>query len=198
MTKKILLGGLVGGVVVFIVSAIFHMATSLGEYGFKVLPNEDAALSSMRTSIPESGLYLFPAADVTQGNSAANQTAYLAKYKSGPVGLLAYSKGGADLQFGKLLVNQFLFSLFGALFLAWILGITASATTYGSRVLIVLLASLFAGFIYALPYWNWYKFPLDYTVAYVGTWTVSWFLAGLAMAAIVKPKAGSAAVAAAA
>lgn len=187
MAKKILLGALVGGVVVFIVSGIFHMATNLGEFGFKVLTNEDATLSTMRSSIPDSGLYLFPAADVTKGRSAEDQSAYLAKYKAGPTGLLAYSKGGSDLQFGKLLVNQFLFSLIAALFASWILGITASATTYGSRVLIVFLTSLFAGFVYALPYWNWYKFPLDYTVAYVGTWCASWLVAGFAMAAVVKP-----------
>lgn len=188
MPKKVLLGGLVGGVVVFVVSGIFHMATSLGEYGIKVLPREDATLSMMRSSISDSGLYLFPAADMSQGRSNANQEAYLAKYKAGPTGLLVYSPGGADLQFGKLLLNQFLFSLIAALLLAWILGITASATTYGSRVLIVFVASLFAGFIYALPYWNWYKFPLDYTIAYVGTWCASWLVAGFATAAIVKPQ----------
>jgi hypothetical protein len=186
MTKKILLGGLVGGIVVFLVSGFFHMATSLGEYGIKKLPNEDATLSMMRTSIPDSGLYLFPAADMSQGRSAANQAAYMEKYKAGPVGIMAYSNPGGDLSFGKLLFNQFLLGLVAALFLAWILGVTASSTTYTSRVTIVFIASLFAACVYALPYWNWYRFPTSYTVAYIATWSVSWLIAGLAMAAIVK------------
>ena len=187
MAKKILLAGLAGGVIVFLVSGFFHMATSLGEYGIKTLPHEEGTLSAMRSEIPESGLYLFPAADMSQGRSAAGQAAYLEKYRTGPVGILAYTKGGMDLQFGNLLFKQFLFGLVASLLLASVLGMTTSATTYTSRVLIVLLASLFAGCLYGLPYWNWYGFPLSYTVAYIATWCVSWIIAGLAMAAIVKP-----------
>jgi len=193
MAKKILLGGLVGGIVAFLVSGFFHMATSLGEYGIKTLPNEDATLSMMRTSIPESGLYLYPGADMSHGNSPAVQAAFLQKYKTGPAGILAYTKEGGDFSFGKLLLNQFLFSVVAALFLAWILGLTVGATSYASRAAIVFIASLFAACIYALPYWNWYRFPLNYTVAYIFTWSVSWLIAGLAMAAIVKPRAGASA-----
>lgn len=187
MPKKILFAGLAGSVIVFLVSGFFHLATSLGEYGMKTLPNEEGTLSAMRSAIPESGLYLFPAADMSQGRSAAAQAAYMEKYRTGPVGILAYSRGGMALQFGNLLFKQFLFGLVASLLLAWLLGMTASATTYASRVLIVLLAPLFAGCLYALPYWNWYGFPLSYTVAYIATWCVSWLIAGLAMAAIVKP-----------
>jgi hypothetical protein len=188
MAKKILLAGLVGGIVVFLVSAFFHMATSLAEYGIKTLPNENVALAVMRSSIPESGLYIFPGAGMSSRPSAAEQAAYLQKYKAGPTGILVFSRGGADFQFGKRLFIQFLLGLAGSLLLAWVLGITAGATTYGSRVLIALLASLFAAFVYAMPYWNWYNFPLDYTLAYVATWCASWIAAGLAMAAIVKPQ----------
>ena len=187
MTKKILLGGLVGGIVVFLVTGFFHMATSLGEYGIKTLPNEDTTLSMMRSSIPESGLYLFPMPDTSKGNSAASQAAYLEKYRIGPAGIMAYVKEGGEFSFGKLLFNQFLFGLIGALFLAWILGVTAGSTTYASRVAVVFVASLFAACVYALPYWNWYRFPTSYTLAYIATWSISWLIAGLVMAAIVKP-----------
>jgi hypothetical protein len=193
VTKRILLGGLAGGVVVFLVSGFFHMATSLGEYGMKPLPNEDATLSMMRTSIPESGLYLFPAADMSKGRSAANQEAYMQKYKTGPVGIMAYSREGGDLRFGGLLLNQFLLSLVAALFVAWILGITAGATGYASRVLIVFVTSLFAACVYALPYWNWYRFPASYTIAYIATWSISWLIAGFALAAIIKPRVAASA-----
>jgi hypothetical protein len=187
MAKKILLGGLVGGILVFLVMGLFHMATSLGEYGIKTLPNEDSTLSIMRTSVPESGLYLFPAADMSKGSTAASQAAYLEKYRTGPAGFMSYVNPGGDFSFGKLLLNQFLFGMVAAWLVAWILGITANATTYGSRVGIVFAASLFAGCVYPLAYWNWYRFPMSYTAAYIGTWCVGWLIAGLAMAAIVKP-----------
>jgi hypothetical protein len=195
MAKRILLGGLTGSIVVFIVSGIFHMATRIGEYGIKKFSNEEAVLSAMRASIPDSGLYIFPGAGTMSGKdqSPLNQAAYLEKYKTGPTGLLVYRTGGVELNFGKLLVYQFLFGLVAGLLLAWILGVTAGATTYGSRVLIVFLASLFAGVVYDLPYSNWYGFPMSYTVAHIATWTISWVIAGFAMAAIVKPQQAKAA-----
>lgn len=194
MAKQIALGGIVGAGVVFLVSLIFHMVTNLGETGIKMLPNEDSVLSTMRSSIPESGLYVFPGADMSAQKDPAAQAAYMAKYKTGPTGILALTTGGTDLSFPKLLLNQFLFGLVAALLVSWILAMTASATTYGSRVLIVFLAALFGGFVYTLPYWNWYGFPPAYILGEIGTWAVSWLVAGLAIAAIVKqkPSAGSA------
>lgn len=188
MAKQIVLGGVVGAVVVFLMSMIFHMVTNLGETGVKTLPNEDSVLSMMRSAIPDSGLYVFPGADMSNQKSAASQAAYMEKYKLGPTGILAYTTGGKDLSFGKLLVNQFLFGLVAALLVAWILAITASATTYGSRVLIVFLAAVFGAFVYTLPYWNWYGFPSAYILGELGTWAASWLVGGLAMAAIVKQK----------
>jgi hypothetical protein len=94
--------------------------------------------------------------------------------------------GGVELDFGKLPVYQFLLGLVTGVLLAWIVGLTAGATTYGSSVLIVFLAALFAGIVCDLPYSNWYGFPASYTVVHIATWTVSWVIARFAMAAIVK------------
>lgn len=195
MGKRIFLGGLVGAVLVFLVGSIWHLVAGLGDVGIKSLPNEDVVLTAMRASIHDSGFYFFPAPDTSRGRSKeqmqADQSAYLATFKRGPTGILIYSPGGEELAFGKLLLNQFLFGLVAAFFLAWILGLTASATTYATRVWIVILVSLFAAVVYDVPYWNWYGFPMNYTLGHIAGWTVSWGVAGLGMAGIVKrPAAG--------
>jgi hypothetical protein len=194
MGKKILLGGLLGAVVVFLMSSIFHMATHLGEVGIQNVPNEEAVLAALRNSIHEPGFYFFPGANMDPGRTKeqvhADYEKQLAKWKEGPTGILIYSPGGTDLQFGRLLANQFLFGLVGSLLLAWILGATAGATSYGTRVLIVTAAALFGGFVYTMPYWNWYNFPTNYIVSEISTMVVSWAVAGLAMAAVVKKSAG--------
>jgi hypothetical protein len=33
-----------------------------------------------------------------------------------------------------------------------------------------------------LPYWNWYRFPLDFTLAALAEQLIGWLLAGAAMA----------------
>ena len=188
MAKQIARGGIVGAVVVFLMSNVFHLVTNLGETGVKPLPNEAPVLSTMRTSISESGLYVFPATDPASMKTEAGKAAYMQKYKLGPTGIMAYRTGGAELSFGKLLVNQFLFTLVAGLLISWTLAMTAPATTYGSRVLIVFLASVFGGFVYTLPYWNWYGFPGSYIGAELGTWAASWLIGGLAMAALIKQR----------
>jgi hypothetical protein len=182
--KKILLGTVVGSVIVFIVSSIIHMALGLGEVGIKTLPAEETILSAMRASIHESGLYFYPgiASGVAPNKaSAAEQADYQQRYKRGPTGIVIYNTGGEELNFPKLLIGQFLFGLMGAFLLSWVLAATASATTFWTRVGIVIAATLFAGFLYDLPYWNWYAFPTNYITGHVVTNTITWAIGGLGM-----------------
>ena len=39
-----------------------------------------------------------------------------------------------------------------------------------------------------VPQWNWYHFPLDYTVGGLIERTIGWFLGGLTIGSILKPK----------
>jgi hypothetical protein len=191
MARKAILGGIIGAVVVFIVSSLWHTVLGLGEIGIKAVPNEDAVQTALRASITEPGFYIYPAPSMMPGRTKqqkqADAASYMAKYRQGPRGILIFSPGGTDFNFPKALVNQFIFIFAAALILAWILAAGAAGTTYGTRVLIVFLASIFAGVVILLPYWNWYGFPLSYVLGDIAGWAVSWFVGGLAMAKIVKP-----------
>jgi uncharacterized membrane protein len=41
---------------------------------------------------------------------------------------------------------------------------------------------LFAWLVVSVPYWNWYRFPLDFTLGSLIDNVAGWFLAGLVMA----------------
>ena len=190
MTKRVLLGTLVGGIVVFIVGALLHTVLGLGEVGVKALPQEDAVLSAMRAAIHDPGFYVFPAPNMTPGRSKAQKdsdtAAYTAKYQQGPTGILVYTPGGAPMSIGKLLGGEFVIDLVSAFFLACILAMGAGGrSSYWKRVFAVTLAGLFAGLFLGLEYWNWYNFPTNYTCAYIIIVVIEWFIAGLAMAAVV-------------
>ncbi|HET7440764.1 MAG TPA: hypothetical protein VFJ47_05625, partial [Terriglobales bacterium] len=74
MTKRVLLVGLIGGLGMFVWSAIAHMVLPLGEAGVREVPNEQALLGSMHTTLGEkSGMYLFPAMGVESGQKASMQ-----------------------------------------------------------------------------------------------------------------------------
>ena len=58
---RILLAGILGGIVMFIWTSIAHMALPLGEAGINEIPNELAVLSAMQSSIGEkTALHVFP------------------------------------------------------------------------------------------------------------------------------------------
>ena len=46
---------------------------------------------------------------------------------------------------------------------------------------------LFAWMVISVPYWNWYEFPLAFTLAEAIDSDVGWLLAGFVIAAIVRP-----------
>ena len=48
---RILLAGILGGIVMFVWTSITHMALPLGEAGINEIPNDSAVLSAMQSSI---------------------------------------------------------------------------------------------------------------------------------------------------
>lgn len=191
MTKRVLLGALAGGVIVFLMGSLLHTVLGLGDVGVKAIPQEDAVLSAMRAAIHESGFYYFPAPNMTPGRSAAqvqsDTAAYNAKFQQGPSGILVLTTAGATFSFGKLLGGEFVIDVVGAFFVAWILALGAGGvSSYWKRVFAVALMGLFATVFLGLEYWNWYNFPTNYTCAYISIGLLDWGAAGLGMAAIVK------------
>ena len=195
MVKKVLLGAVVGGIVVFIVGSLLHTVLGLGKVGVKAIPQEEAVLFAMRAAVHESGFYYFPAPNMTPGRSKeqvqADDAAYMARFKQEPSGILVFTApSGSPMNFGKLLGGEFVIDVVAAFFLACILAMGAGGrSSYWKRVFAVTLAGLFAGLFLGLEYWNWYGFPTSYTCAFIVNVLLDWFFAGLAMAAIVKQPA---------
>jgi hypothetical protein len=188
MLRQILLAGLVGGAIVFVLSAVQNAILPGAEP--KPLSSESTILPVLRASVPEAGFYFFPGPAISGSMSkeerAAAQAQHERSFKEGPTGILVYRPGGEAFQFGRRLAVQFLLSLVAALVAASLLALGASTSTYAARVGVVFLLGFFA-FVYLEPqYWNWYGFPAAYTIARVAGGVGSWTLAGLAMAAIVR------------
>lgn len=182
--KKILLAGLAGGFIVFVWGAVSHMILPLGDMGMKTMPNEEAVITSMKESLRESGLYFFPGAENHRNLTEQERKAWEAKFMAGPTGLLIYKADGSHPLSPKQLLTELATNILAALIAAFILSQTS--VSFAARVVCVLLLGLFAWFSISASYWNWYNFPGDFTAAEGLDQVVGWFLAGLAMAAIVK------------
>ncbi len=175
---RILLAGLAGGIVMFVWSWVAHDLTSLGTIGVKALPNESATVESLSSSIGDKGgLYLFPGEMAPKTSAAA-----------GASGFLVFNPHGSLEMSPRNLVVEFLTELVESILAAWLLAQTALAG-YAMRVGFVTVVGITGAIVTNIPYWNWYSFPTDYTLAYSLIEIVAFLAAGLAIAAVLKPKA---------
>jgi hypothetical protein len=180
---KIAIAAVVGGVILFVWSAIAHMATPLGTAGLSVLPNEDAVRNAMRTNIPRSGLYLFPAPDLSGKMTTEQQKTWEAKLRSGPTGLLAYNAQGGEGLSARRLIAELISNVLAAAIAAILLSMMTAP--YMARVFSTALLALFAFLTIAASRWIWDSYPTAFVAAELAMEFIGWFVAGLAIAKIV-------------
>lgn len=195
MMKRVVLAGLLGGLAIFLWGSLSHIVLGLGEIGIKAMPNEDAVLSAMHTSIPEPGFYFFPSLGFSPNAPREQRAAVMAEIEkkalSGPSGILIFHPDHGVTFTPARLGVEFALNLAQALLAAILLSWATPMASYGARVMFVSVAGLMAALSTNVQYWNWYGFPSDYTGAYIANQIIAFVLAGLVVGAIVKPGAES-------
>lgn len=182
---KLVIAAFVAAIVLFVWGFVSHGLTSLGVMGMKAMPDEVAV--SMRTTLSESGLYVYPYLDPTTATEESNAAAE-EKAKAGPVLFMAYDHDGAEFMSPATLGIEFGTNLLSTLLAALLL--TQVAGGVGTRLVCVTLLGIFAGVTVNVPMWNWYGFSADFTVAALMMHGIGWFLAGIPLALMVKPDRG--------
>ncbi len=182
--KRVLLSALLGALAMFVWSSIAHVLLPLGETGFKEIPVEANLISAMRTGLGDSsGLYLFPGLGLGPHPSSAQKNAALAEYDkklaNSPSGLLLYHPPGEKSMTASRMVAEFLKEFALSLLVVLVLWQTG-VKGYMARVGVFALIGLAAAISTNISYWNWYGFPLDFTLAAMSTSWIGFTVAGLA------------------
>ncbi len=163
----------------FIWSFIAHDLLPLGTAGVSTLPNESVTVANLASSIGDkSGLYLFPMG--MDGNAPAASAA------TGPGGFLVFNAHSPLTMSPRNLIVEFFTEVVESLLAAWLLAQTVIAA-YAMRVAFVTVIGVVGAIVTNIPYWNWYAFPMDYTLAYSAIEIVAFLAAGLVMAWLLKP-----------
>lgn len=179
---RVLVAALIGGIVMFVWGAVAHMALGLGSIGIRQPAGEDVVLSSLRQGLgTRSGVYILPSFDPARMSDQAAIKAYSDKATSSPYAWIVYLPQGEDMmRMGPQLGRQWASDTLSALALAFVMGLAAGG--FGKRLGIAAAAALFAWLSAWVPYWNWYRFPLDFTLAALAEQLAGWLLAGAAIA----------------
>jgi hypothetical protein len=189
---KILLAGVLGGIVMFIWTSIAHMFLPLGEAGIGEIPNESAILGAMQSNIgDQAGLYIFPGPGV--GKNATRQEKNEAmkrmpeKMAANPSGILMYHGPGRPFTLGKWLGIEFATELLESILVVFLLAQTAIAS-FAGRVGFVLVAGILAAIATNVSYWNWYGFPYVYTASYMFIQIIGFLCVGIVAALVLRKR----------
>jgi hypothetical protein len=180
MAKKILLAGVLGGLALFFWGALSHTVLGLGDAGMQPLSQQQPVMQTLQTSVPQPGLYMFPQPDKS-GNLPASEV-------GGAHGLLIYQTRGASAMRPGQLVNEAILDIVLALLAAYLLSLATGLNGYVARAGFVVAVGLIPALMTHVQYWNWYEFPLTFTLASIVDNIVGFLVVGLVAAAFVKPQ----------
>ncbi len=190
MAKRVLIAGILGGLVMFVWLFAAHEFLPLGEMGVREIPNEAPVLGAMQSAIPEAGFYLFPGFGLGPNPTPEQRNAamppYMKKYAQSPHGVLIYHPPSGTFPFGPALAREGALNLMEGLLAAWLLSWAAAGRGYGARVGFVVVAGILATLTTNVEYWNWYDFPTKYIAGYMATQIIGYALLGLVAAILVK------------
>ena len=186
---RILSAAVAGAVVYFVWQMATWMFLPIHGHTVNAFPDEDAIRDALTAQNLETGLYSAPFG--SDEEMMDPESAFTKKHQAGPIFNVFYRKEGSEpmppLMMVTGLVTDFLAALIVALLLSCANGCCAS---YGKRVGFVTAFGIFLALTAHVSYYNWMRFPVDYTLMFIVDAVVGWLLAGLAIAAIVKPGAG--------
>ncbi len=192
---RILLGGVLGAVVLFLWGFVYWVHLSGALVPYKHMTDEAAVVEVLKENL-ETGIYWFPMPqhdpDATADEKQAAMEAYEAIHREGPLGAVIYQAKGREPMEVTVLVRGFVIDFASALLASILLCCACGKRGYAARVAFVFGLGLFVAVSVHLIAWNFMLNPMGFTLLKIGDSVVGWLLAGLVIAAVVKPGAETA------
>ena len=190
---RLVIGAVLSTAVLFGFGGWFWMMSPYPHMMIKPLPNEEASIKVIKETLPESGVYFFPFADqatMMDPNGEASK-AFVAKHEAGPFLRIFIRYEGVKLMdpmvFGMGLAHYFVASLLMGILLKLA---APGLAGYLPRVLFVTLAGVFASFAITLQQPIWFHYPWTFSLMLAAYDAVSWLLAGIVLAMVIRPSRG--------
>jgi hypothetical protein len=188
MLIRVLIAGVAGGVLVFIMGALCHAGLQLQSRAIVNLPNEVAFTEAVKSQNLKAGLYGFPGMpNPAEGQDEAAAYAQTnERYKVGPSGLVLIAPTGEDMMGPKTLLMEWATNTLAALLVAYVVSLAGPEVGFGRRWFAVLLIGAISWLSLSASYGIWYRFPHMFVHDELFCALLEWGVAGLAIAAIVK------------
>ena len=197
MFKSLLLGGVLGGLAVFIWGVVSWMVLPWHAATLLRFQDEAVVTDTLSTQAPVSGVYLLPNVHADAGTAPPDAAQKLlqqasARLEQGSRAFVAFKRDGMNagipLQFAEGIALQ----IGLAVLVSWLLQQT-QGLRYLRRVFFVTVVGMVIALASHLPNLIWWQFSLSYTLVQMADALIGWFIAGIviALACEGRPRARS-------
>jgi hypothetical protein len=188
MRQSLALGGILGGLVLFVWGTVSWMVLPWHLMTLQKFTDEAAVAGILSLTAPQAGVYILPNPHkhdpgLTQEQKKAAEEEGHRRMMRGPFMFASVSLSGVrDLK--SALVTSLLGNILAALLATWLL-LKTSGLGYLGRAGFLVLVAMTAAVIDYLPNWTWWTFSTSYTAVAFADLLIGWLLAGLVMAKVV-------------
>jgi hypothetical protein len=187
MGKSLLMGGLLGGIVVFAWSFISWTVLPWHTSQMLAFTNEAEVASVLSKNMTTAGIYYMPASPKNYASLSAEERKAAdarmeEKLKAGPT-MFGVVLPNEIMNMPKMMGVSLLFDILAALLITMLVMKTGDMT-YAGRVSFIVTAALAVGIIAFVPFWIWFCYPTGWTLVMIADTLVGWLLAGLVIAKV--------------
>jgi hypothetical protein len=195
MAKRLVLSALLGGIVLFVWSAIAWMVIPWPGEPLRSFTNEDAVLQAVKANAPRSGNYLLPneakrAPGMTDEQYKTASQAAMDRMTGGPM-IFTVVRLEPMGSMTKLMIIQLLTQLVLALIASFLL-MQTTRRSYSRRVLFVAACGVMIFVGGKMDEWIWWSFSSSYLLMEFGAIVIGWILAALVIAKFAIGRASAA------
>ncbi len=184
---RVLIAAVAGAVVLFVWGTVSWTVLPWHTATLNTLPNEQTVVGALKAQLPHTGVYYFPACPADYDDTEAVEQ-WTARHKQGPIGLMFYQAQGAEPMPGSMFGVGFALDLIATFVMAWIVCLSSHhANTFLKRLGVATMLGILVAVFADLMLWNWMRAPAHYTLINAADHIVAATLAGIPIAAIIKP-----------
>lgn len=181
----IIKGTIVGAIIAYIWGMVSWMVIPWHSKTFETFKSEASVQTTILRNIESSGIYIMPSPKNYKHESEEVFDGRKSMPKSQIVMFAAINKDRAHAMTPMSFVYAFLTQMIIAFFLTWLTKAT-ELRRYISRLFFIIGVTLTGGLMVYLPFWTWWQFPSLFVGVNLLDLLITWFLAGLAIAAFTK------------
>ena len=180
--KRTVIGCLLATVAMYVWGAVFWMSP-LPKKVILNPANDIEAGKSLLQHFPSTGTYSVP-------SMSGDQQTMEQRFKAGPIATVHIQREGSEMMPPRMMILGFVHDLVTIILIAWLLSKALPGLGgYCSRVTFVTVAGLAAGFFTNVGASIWMFVPGAFPLLNTGYVLSAWLVAGLVLAAFIKPKA---------